>query len=59
MSLSIQIFIYVILFNMRKETVLVVINISKIKDGKRLWNHFLPKLIGFRCCLAGNISFFP
>ena len=42
---------------MKKKSMLVVINISKIKDGIQLGNHFPTKLMNLRC-LAGNISFF-
>lgn len=42
---------------MKKKSILVVINISKIKDGIQLGNHFPTKLMNLRC-LAGNISFF-
>ena len=42
---------------MKKKSILVVINISKIKDGIELWNHFPTKLMNLRC-LASNISFF-
>lgn len=42
---------------MEKKSILVVINISKIKDGIELWNHFPTKLMNLRY-LASNISFF-
>lgn len=42
---------------MKKISILVVINISKIKDGIELGNHLPTKLMNLRC-LAGNISFF-
>ena len=42
---------------MKKKSILVVINISKIKDGTELWNHFPTKLMNL-ICLPGKISFF-
>lgn len=57
MSVSIKICRQGILFKMKKEPILVVINFSKIKDGKRLWNHFFTECMDLSC-LAGNINFF-
>lgn len=57
MAVSIKTCIQGILFKMKKEPGLAVINFSKIKDGKRLWNHFFTERMDLSC-LAGNINFF-
>lgn len=54
--MNIKAFIEGILFKMKK-SILVVINFSKIKDGKKLWNHFFTKFMDLSC-LPGNINFF-